>query len=468
MRFSTKIAKIIFIITAVLLLIISTILYLQVTDLADVNNVVNHTSEVKLALSETLSYSKDVETSQRGYLLTKDSLFLQPYTSAFTRINSSIVNLKNLINDNEEQKENLEKLNALVKTRFTTVRNTITSYLNATNEIDKRQILLNEKALMDSIRRQINKMESLEVRLMGERELRQTRLAFLAPLSTVFLVFFSLAVLVFSYYRITLDLKRSEEHVAQMKTLNAELLEKNRQLEITNEELDSFNYISSHDLQEPVRKIRTFISMIEETDFDKLSEKNKHSFQRIQVASIRIQELLHDLITYSQLNKKPVDFTDVDLNMVVENVKNKFSDKIKETGASINNEQLPTVKGNFFQLQQLFENLLTNSLKYRQAEIVPHIKMQYEIISKNKIDGDKTLTADRYYRISFIDNGIGFEQEQEHKVFDLFTKLHSREYAGTGIGLTICKKVVQNHNGLIKAKSKINDGTSFEIYLPLA
>jgi signal transduction histidine kinase len=174
------------------------------------------------------------------------------------------------------------------------------------------------------------------------------------------------------------------------------------------------------------------------------------------------------LITYSQLNKKPVDFTDVDLNMVVENVKNKFSDKIKETGASINNEQLPTVKGNFFQLQQLFENLLSNSLKYRQAEIAPRIKMQYEIISKNKIDGDKTLTADRYYKISFIDNGIGFEQEQEHKVFDLFTKLHSREYAGTGIGLTICKKVVQNHNGLIKAKSKINDGTSFEIYLPLS
>jgi signal transduction histidine kinase len=468
MRFSTRIAKIIFSITALLLLVISTILYIQVRDLADVNNIVNHTSEVKLALSETLSYSKDVETSQRGFLLTKDSLFLQPYTSAFTRINSSIANLKNLITDNEEQKGNLKKLNALVKTRFGSVRNTINSYLSATNEIDRRQILLNEKSLMDSIRRQINKMEGLEVRLMGERQLRQTRLAFLAPLSTVFLVFFSLAVLVFSYYRITLDLKRSEIYVAQMKMLNAELLEKNRQLEITNEELDSFNYISSHDLQEPVRKIRTFISMIEETDFDKLSEKNKHSFRRIQVASIRIQELLHDLITYSQLNKKPVDFTDVDLNMVVENVKNKYSDKIKETGASINIEQLPIVKGNFFQLQQLFENLLSNSLKYRQAEIAPRIKMQYEIISKNKIDGDKTLTADRYYKISFIDNGIGFEQEQEHKVFDLFTKLHSREYAGTGIGLTICKKVVQNHNGLIKAKSKINDGTSFEIYLPLA
>ena len=468
MRFSTRIAKIIFSITALLLLVISTILYIQVRDLADVNNIVNHTSEVKLALSETLSYSKDVETSQRGFLLTKDSLFLQPYTSAFTRINSSIANLKNLITDNEEQKGNLKKLNALVKTRFGSVRNTINSYLSATNEIDRRQILLNEKSLMDSIRRQINKMESLEVRLMGERQLRQTRLAFLAPLSTVFLVFFSLAVLVFSYYRITLDLKRSEIYVAQMKMLNAELLEKNRQLEITNEELDSFNYISSHDLQEPVRKIRTFISMIEETDFDKLSEKNKHSFRRIQVASIRIQELLHDLITYSQLNKKPVDFTDVDLNMVVENVKNKYSDKIKETGASINIEQLPIVKGNFFQLQQLFENLLSNSLKYRQAEIAPRIKMQYEIIFKNKIDGDKTLTEDRYYKISFIDNGIGFEQEQEHKVFDLFTKLHSREYAGTGIGLTICKKVVQNHNGLIKAKSKINDGTSFEIYLPLS
>jgi signal transduction histidine kinase len=118
-------------------------------------------------------------------------------------------------------------------------------------------------------------------------------------------------------------------------------------------------------------------------------------------------------------------------------------------------------------LQQLFENLLTNSLKYKKAEIAPKIKILYEIISNDKIDGHKTLTADRYYKISFIDNGIGFEQEQEHKVFDLFTKLHSREYAGTGIGLTICKKVVQNHNGIIKAKSEINEGTVFEIYLPI-
>jgi signal transduction histidine kinase len=467
MHFSTKIAKILFTITALLLLVISTILYLQVSDLADANDGVNHTSEVKLALSETLSYSKDVETSQRGYLLTKDSLFLQPYTSAFAGFNRSIENLKDLTKDNEEQTKNLEKLNALVKTRFTSVHNTINNYLNATNEIDRRQILLREKSLMDSIRIQINKMENIEVRLMGKRQIQQNRHAFLAPVATIILVFFSLAVLVFSYYRITLDLKRSEEHVAQMKMLNAELLEKNRQLEITNEELDSFNYISSHDLQEPVRKIRTFISMIEETDFDKLSEKNKHSFQRIQVASIRIQELLHDLITYSQLNKKPVDFTDVDLNMVVENVKNKFSDKIKETNASLSYGRLPMAKGNFFQLQQLFENLLTNSLKYKKAEIAPKIKILYEIISKDKIDGHKTLTADRYYKISFIDNGIGFEQEQEHKVFDLFTKLHSREYAGTGIGLTICKKVVQNHNGIIKAKSEINEGTVFEIYLPI-
>src|SRR5688572_22663619 len=121
---------------------------------------------------------------------------------------------------------------------------------------------------MDSIRKQTNRMENIEMRNLNDGESSQIRHGFLAPVATVLLVIFSLAVLLLAYYRITLDLKRSESYVAQMKRLNTELLEKNRQLQITNEELDSFNYIASHDLQEPVRKIRTFISMIEETDYD--------------------------------------------------------------------------------------------------------------------------------------------------------------------------------------------------------
>ncbi len=465
MRFSSRIAKIIFIVTALLLLVISTVLYIQVNDLVEANDLVNHTNEVKLRLSETLSFAKDSETAQRGFILTKDSLFLQPYANAFEKANSSIEHLRELFKDSEEQQKNLEKLDTLIQIKFAAFNSTINSYFSENAEMEKRQILLSEKALMDSIRKQANRMENIETRQMGKRQLSKTRHDFLAPLATVLLIIFSLAVLLLAYYRITLDLKHSESYVAQMKSLNAELLEKNRQLQITNNELDSFNYISSHDLQEPVRKIRTFISMIEETEFDKLSEKNKHNFQRIQVAAIRIQELLHDLLIYSQLNIK-AEFTDVDLNEIMEEVKEKLSNKINETKAVIACQPLPAIKGIGVQLQQLFEHLIGNTLKYKHPEMAPEIRIEYVMISKENNEGEE-LTADSYHKLSFIDNGIGFNQEHEHKVFELFSQLHNKEYDGTGIGLTICKKIVQNHNGHIKVNSEINKGTVFYIYLPV-
>jgi light-regulated signal transduction histidine kinase (bacteriophytochrome) len=318
---------------------------------------------------------------------------------------------------------------------------------------------------MDSIRRQTNKMEIIETRLMGQSALSQIRHAFFAPVATVSLVFLSLAVLAFSYYKITLDLKASEQHVHETKILNAELVEKNRQLEMTNEELDSFNYISSHDLQEPVRKIRTFISMIQESDYDKLSEKNKYNFHRIEAASVRIQELLQDLLTYSQLNRKPLDFVEVDLNQVIKKVKEKLSETIAENKAVIQSDRLPVLNAVRFQMEQLFEHLLTNSLRYKQPETVPQIKIGYALVSKKEINSN-TAIENSYHKICIRDNGLGFEQEQERKIFELFTQLHNKQLGGTGIGLTICKKIVHNHHGFIEAKSRVNEGAVFEIYLP--
>jgi len=465
MRFSSRIAKMIFIGTALLLVVISIVLYVQVNDLVEANDLVSHTNEVKLRLSEALSAAKDSETAQRGFLLTKDSLFLQPSANAFEKANSSIQELRKLFEDSEEQQKNLEKLDSLIQIKFESFNRTVNSYFMENAEVERRQILLSEKSLLDSIRKQTNKMENIETRNINQGEFSQMRHGFLAPLATVLLVFFSLAVLLLAYYRITLDLKRSESYVAQMKKLNEELLEKNRQLQITNDELDSFNYISSHDLQEPVRKIRTFISMIEETDYNKLSEKNKHNFKRIQVAAVRIQELLHDLLVYSQLNKKPEELVDVNLNRIIEEVKEKLSNKINETNAIITYQPMPIIKGIRLQLEQLFEHLISNSLKYKQPAIAPEIKIEHVLISKENII-DVELTGNAYHRISLIDNGMGFNQEHEHKVFELFSQLHSNEYDGTGIGLTICKKIIQNHNGHIKVNSKINNGTTFYIYLP--
>src|SRR5688500_15210408 len=156
MRFSSRIAKIIFIVTALLLLIISTVLYIQVNDLVEANDMVSHTNEVKFRLSEVLSSAKDSETAQRGFLLTRDSLFLQPYASAFEKANSSIKDLRTLFKDSEEQQKNLGKLDTLIQIKFASFNPTINSFFAENVEIERRKILLSEKRLLDSIRKQTN------------------------------------------------------------------------------------------------------------------------------------------------------------------------------------------------------------------------------------------------------------------------------------------------------------------------
>jgi signal transduction histidine kinase len=465
MRFSTRLAKIIFITTALVLLFISTMLYVQIKDLTEANNAVNHTNEVKLYLEQVLSYSKDAETAQRGYLLTRDSLFLQPYLGAFEKTNLAISHLTDLTHGNKQQQENVGVLDSLIRIRFASFDRAIDSFYTQGSDKARKQLLLKEKALLDSVRKQTNRMESIEIRELHERIRERDKHAFLAPLATILLIFIALAVLSLAYYRITLDLNRSKIFLDQLQKLNAELLEKNRQLQLSNEELDSFNYISSHDLQEPVRKIRTFISIIEDEDFNKLSEKTKHNFQRIQQASTRIQELLHDLITYSHINKPDKEFTDVDLNAIVEKAKLKFKQTIEETQTLITHPQLPVIRGIPYQLEQLFEQLISNSLKYKKQNVPVKIKIESRLLSKEELKNQGPFTSATYHEIIFRDNGVGFDQTYENKIFELFSRLHNDDN-GTGIGLTICKKVVQNHTGFIQVKSKIDKGTAFYIYLP--
>lgn len=467
MRFSTRIARIIFLVTMVILLVIASMLYVQVNDLVRANEMVNQSNEIQIRLTEVLTYAKDAETAQRGFLLTEDSLFLQPYPRAFEGANKAVIRLEQLTKGNKQQEINFKKLDTLLRQRFNSFNASIQAFTADSNAISKRQILLREKGLMDSIRIQTNKMSGIETREIGDTLVIQNRHALLAPVVTVVLIFITLGVLGLAYYRIILDLRRSESFLLQLQTLNKELTEKNWQLQQTNEELDSFNYISSHDLQEPVRKIRTFISMIDETDSYNNPEKTRHILQRMELAAIRIQELLHALLSYSQVSKPGQAFTEVNLNSVFDKAKTKSEEKIKKTEAQILCESLPTLNGNAFQLELVFQQLMSNALKFKKPNKKPELTITCELVHRSQLKERPDLIADLYHKITFRDNGIGFDQVYENKIFELFTQLNpDKENPGTGIGLTICKKVVQNHNGFITVESHPGDGTGFYIYLP--
>ena len=242
---------------------------------------------------------------------------------------------------------------------------------------------------------------------------------------------------------------------------------KNEELERQNKELASFSYVASHDLQEPLRKIRTFSSRILAKQHDVFSDESKYYFSRITGAAERMQNLIEALLSYSRANTPEKDFANTDLNAILADIKSILQDVIEEKNVVIESDHLPTLKVVHLQFQQLFLNLISNGIKYSRDGVQPRIKISAELLHSHEIDYNDVLPNTRYWKISVADNGIGFEQQYEDKIFELFQRLHGKqEFEGTGIGLSICKKIVQNHNGFMKAHGVPDVGATFTLYIP--
>lgn len=252
------------------------------------------------------------------------------------------------------------------------------------------------------------------------------------------------------------------------KTKNEQKLKlKNRALKRSNAELESFNRVASHDLQEPLRKIQMFISRLSEFDKKNISEKGRKYLEKIEDSANRMQLLIRNLLSYSRISEEVEKLHKIDLNIVFDKVLADLAEKIDETDAKITVPELPEVYGTGFQFEQLFNNLLSNALKYKKHDQSPKITITSELLKFKDIEHDLNLMRSNYLYLTLSDNGIGFEQEQSDKIFELFERLHEKHsYSGTGLGLAICKKIVESHHGHISAKSEPGKGSKFEIYLP--
>lgn len=237
-------------------------------------------------------------------------------------------------------------------------------------------------------------------------------------------------------------------------------------LEKMNKELQSFAYISSHDLQEPLRKIRTFVSIIEEKEIQNLSESGKAYFKRMQNAAERMQILIKDLLTYSRAGIDEKHLQTADLKAIIDDVKDDLKEELEQKNASVILENVGHAQVITFQFRQLLYNLLSNALKFSHAEKNPEITISCKI-SHDEF-GDRRLSAtSMWYQITVSDNGIGFDPQYSEKIFGLFQRLHHKtEYEGTGIGLAIVKKIVENHQGHIVAYGQLNQGATFDIFIP--
>jgi hypothetical protein len=258
--------------------------------------------------------------------------------------------------------------------------------------------------------------------------------------------------------------QKIEEVVAQR---TKELADVNLQLQQQNIELNQFAYIASHDLQEPLRKVRTFTSLME-TSLENVSEKTKGYMDRIHSATERMQALINDVLTFSRLSKQTEKFDEVDLNKVLRDRLSDFDLLIEQKNAIINAYELPIVEAIHLQMNQLFTNIISNALKFTRSDRRLEITISARLLQMEELDRFSELEPDKkYYRIDFMDNGIGFDESHSQHIFTIFQRLHGKsDYEGTGIGLAMCKKIVQNHHGVIYATPTINEGSTFTVILP--
>lgn len=572
-----------------LLIFIASVSFKHQDALKDSTELLVKSYKIQVKLEQLLSYVKDAETGQRGFIISRDTVFLQPYTSARALIEKPYLELRSLISNNVRQNYNLDSLQVLINLRFSLLA--ISLKLIESPEVNNKlldQNLLRGKSVMDQIRNLVNEMSELEVRYFEDHEKKYSHELSFTPLSTLFLTLFSLFVFVLSFIKINKDLgivtktnadlrlttesfKQAEEigkfsswqwhidsdkyvfsdnqygllgvepksfeptmenflkfvhpedrhlltdasnlainekklsatfyriirndgelryfksfakltdfhdkqifiginsDITELHLNNIALEQRNHELEQSNTELASFNHIASHDLQEPLRKIQTFISRILEKESSTLSETAKDYLARTQATAKRMRILVSDLLQFSRTNKSEKIFKKADLNQLLENAEAELLPDIEEKKAVIHHDHLPVLDVIPFQIQELFQNLVANSLKYSRPGVPPVINILCEVADAKEQPVLETKNHLWYYKISIADNGLGFEQKYAENIFQMFYRLHNNysEYPGSGLGLSICKKIAENHDGTIVASGKPGTGSTFTFYLPL-
>ena len=246
-----------------------------------------------------------------------------------------------------------------------------------------------------------------------------------------------------------------------------ELERANQELKKSHAELAQFAYISSHDLQEPARKIKTFCEILKITS-DNVDPRFQNYLAKIEASSSRMLTLIRDVLAYSQLGNEKQELTAIDLNEALAKVLDDFELLIEEKSAVIKSDILPTINGIAVQFAQLFHNLISNSLKFVTDGVRPEILIRVTSVTAEEVLRHTGLNYNKtFFKISFADNGIGFNQDFVGQIFDIFQRLHAKnEYHGTGIGLPMCKKICQNHGGDIYAESLLGRGAVFHVILP--
>jgi PAS domain S-box-containing protein len=265
---------------------------------------------------------------------------------------------------------------------------------------------------------------------------------------------------ILGFSKVTRDL--TERKLAEDK-----LVQYARLLEAQNKELQQFAYAAAHDMKEPLRKVQFYYSAIREEGTGGLSDKQQAYLQRSSEAAARMQRLIEDLLAFTNVAEPGAQFEPIDLGAMMAEVSAFYQEALDQAGGTVMVSALPMVRGSSFHMHQLFVNLFGNAIKYRQQDRPLKIEVTGSIVNNPGLGEVETYLPMRFLKIAVKDNGIGFETEHAERIFDMFERLHGRqEYEGTGIGLSICRRIMDNHKGHIRARGYPGEGAVFELFFP--
>jgi signal transduction histidine kinase len=420
---------------------------------------VEHTYRVIIALRNSEQFLSNAETSQRGFLLTHDEHFREPYQKALRKSDSALSELRVLIEDNPVQRVNLKLLEAAFRQRVDMLNINISRTFSDPDFVSR---ITQGELIMDKIKLYVEQMERVEYDLLGYRSREKDHYQ---DLNEAFLKYASLFAALVFLCSVGMIIRELRLRVKAQKMLEKSVFE----LKQSNEEIEQVSFAASHDLQEPLRKIRTLSTLLSKKFSDKLPSDEKDIITRIDRSSERMHSLLENLIDFTNLVSHPEKLELVNTDQVFTRV---FAQVTvgTETGL-IKAALLPEIRGYEQQLSLLFTQLLGNSVKFKHAEKPLVLIVSYEL--RNQTPRRKWFwqneVTQQYHLITIQDNGIGFDSSFNEKVFLMFQRLHNQfEYAGQGIGLTIARRIMTNHYGYIEADGKKGKGAAFRLWFPVS
>jgi len=457
---SLRILYLAFTVSILILTILSILFISQLNKVVQYSDAVDRTNGILYKLETLELVVKDAESNQRGYLLTNNRKMLEEYETRRKEV-YPLIDTIYLLSD-AGVKRKITELRTIINRRLDFLQSNLEKHLRG-DAPDLAETLNLGKLAMEQVSEKMREIEKSQNELLVEGNVSKARYEGNAPLFFAIIIIVAGIINLASFFTILLELRRRKTYQQQLENTVMELRQHS-------EELEQFAFVASHDMQEPLRKIRTFSDRLFGKHRSTMDEEGQLIISRINDNSIQLHEIINEMIGFTNLARNHEELDEVNIADAVNDIREEYSNLPKEKQAFFELNNPGTIRGYPKQIELLLRALIDNSIKFSKPGEIANIIISGETINSRDLQNGSFLPGKRmYWRIRFEDNGIGFENEYSEKVFKLFQKLNNSPTAnpGKGVGLALVNRIMVNHHGYASAESEPGDGVTVYLYFPI-